>query len=112
MNTEIDISSLDDATIAKIKTIEKRCSELSNGQTVTVNLPIEIAYGWYDGINGIVHEWGHRIKHEVNWDLVKKHQDEIQQKLDAEIKEILDFSNSVADRLGVDRDEFFAEYFA
>lgn len=111
MTTKIDISSLDDITKAKIEKIEKRCHELSSGQTVTVNLPIEITYGWYDGFNGLVHEWGHDINHEVNWDLVKKHQEEIQQKLDAEIKEIMDFANSVADRLGVDRDEFFSQYF-
>ncbi len=112
MTTKIDISSLDNITKEKIEKIEKRCRELSSGQTVTVNLPIEITYGWYDGINGIVSEWGHHLKHEIDWDFVKKQEADIQNKLNAEIKEIVDFSNSVADRLSVDRDEFFLEYFA
>lgn len=112
MTTKIDISSLDEYTKEKIKTIQQRCSELADGQEVTVNLPIKIIYGWYDGISGIVHEWGHHPKHEIDWETVKQNEKEIQQKLDTEIKEILDFSNSVADRLGVDRDEFFLQYFA
>ena len=97
-----DINSLDDVTRDKIKTIQQRCSELANGQEITVNLPIKIKYGWYDGNRGIVHEWGNNLKHEIDWEIVKQNEKEIQQKLDAEIKEIVDFSNSVADRFGVD----------
>jgi hypothetical protein len=112
MTTKIDISSLDDITKEKIKAIQQRCSELANGQEITVNLPIKIEYGWFNGNNGVVSEWGHYPKDEIDWEIVKQHEKEIQHKLDTEIKEILDFSNSVADRLSVDRDEFFQQYFA
>ena len=107
MKTKIDISSLDDATKDKIAAIQKRCVELSNGQEITVNLPITIGYGWYDGENAVVHEWGSAPKYEINWEIVKKHEEDIQKKLDSEVKDIIDFSNSIADRLGVDRDDFF-----
>ena len=109
--TKIDISSLDEATKNKIVDLRKRCSELGNGEEVVVNLPIKITYGWYEGQSGLVHEWGNYPKSEINWEIVKQNEKEIQQKLDAEVKSILDFANSVADQLGVNRDDFFDQYF-
>lgn len=108
--TKIDISSLDEATKNKIFDLRKRCSELGNGEEVVVNLPIKITYGWYEG-GVVVHEWGNYPKSEINWEIVKQNEEEIQQKLDAEVKSILDFANSVADQLGVNRDNFFDQYF-
>lgn len=111
MITKIDISSLDEATKNKIVDLKKRCSELGVGEEVVVNLPITITYGWYEGRSGLVHEWGNYPKSEINWEIVKQNEKEIQQKLDAEIKSILDFSDSIADQLGVDKTEFWNQYF-
>ena len=38
--------------------------------------------------------------------------DELKTKVDAEIKNIIAFSDKIADQLGVDRSEFFDQYFA
>lgn len=112
MNTAIDISSLDEHTKNKIDEMSKRCVELYQGIEVVVNLPITLTFSWTEGETGVVDEWGNHPKSEINWDFVQKQEQELQQKMDKEVKDIIDFSNSVADRLGVDRDEFFDQYFA
>ena len=112
MTTKIDISSLDEYTKNRIEKLSKRCSELYIGIDVVVNLPITLTYTWTEGETGGVGEWGNYPKYEIDWDFVQKHEQELQQKMDKEVKDIIDFSNSVADRLGVDRDKFFDQYFA
>lgn len=108
MNTEIDISSLDEHTKNKIDEMNKRCVELYRGIEVIINLPITLTYSWTEGETGVIYD----PKSEIDWNFVEKQEQELQQKMDKEVKEIIDFADSVADRLGVDRDEFFDQYFA
>jgi hypothetical protein len=118
MTTKIDISllpllllSLDAATKEKIEVLSKRSKELGSGGEVTVNLPIKIGYVWDSGDTCEVGGWGENLKREINWDFVKSQEELIRNNINKEIKEICDFSDSVADQLGVDRVEFFNQYF-
>jgi hypothetical protein len=77
MTTKIDISSLDDATKAKIEQYHKRVSELDDVVIKPVTLDYKV---------GVI-----EIKEET--------------------KEIIRFSEEVAAKLGVDKDDLWDQYF-
>lgn len=109
MTTKIDISSLDEYTKNRIEKLGKRCSELSDGVEIVVNLTVKYNCYWTEGESCVIEEW--EPNRAIDWDFVNKQEEEFRQKIDEEIKDIVDFSNSVADRLGVDRDEMRVQYF-
>ena len=111
MNSNI-IDSLDTETRAKIENYSKRCEELSSGVSKRVNLeiPVEIAVEWISGescskikpptAKKILSSMGH----------VSNLHDALKEEVDAEIKEIVSFSDSIADKLCVDRNTFFEHF--
>lgn len=107
MNTKIDISLLDETTKAKIEKMADRCEALFKG--VEFELKIKNSFFWDADETGFACCIG---PENIDWDAIQKQQDAIVNKYNAEIKEILDFSDNCADQLGVDRSEFFDQYFA
>lgn len=114
MSTEIDISSLDEDTKNKIDEMSKRCSKLYNGVKRSTTLNVDYMVSWTAGTECDIVDIGPDIPgipFRIYWDNMENLMDDLKQEIDEEIKEIIDFANSVADRLGVDRDEFFSQYF-
>ena len=48
----------------------------------------------------------------VSENRVEKARKELKKKVDKEIKKITEFADKIADKLGVNKDEFFDQYFA
>jgi len=94
MTNKIDISSLAMSNVYtknKIEQMHKRCEELYKG------IKVDLIIRWTEG---------------TECDIVGLDIDEIKNEINKEIDNIINFSNSIADQLGVDRDEFFQQYFA
>lgn len=124
MTTKIDISSLDAETKKKIKALGKRSKEIQKGvsDSVCVTLkPIKFK---------VKAEWNERVSCDlVNFDydkgyctgaekamnynnkIIREAHEKFRKKINAEIKDIINFSEKIADKLGVDRTEFFDQYF-
>jgi hypothetical protein len=116
MTTEIDISSLDTETKTKLDYYVDLASKMVLGIPVdiTIKLNDKPRFHWDNGIEGFVsphssHE-GY-FKYNLDWDDLKKQEKVIEDKYNALIKEIIDFSNGVAGSLGVDKDDFFETFF-
>jgi len=114
MATKIDISSLDDATKNKIEQLSKRCDELIDGVQRSTTLQVDYRVIWDDGERVGIEDIGPDIPgipFKIHWDHMDKLMEDFKKEIDQEIKEIIEFSDSVADQLGVDRYDFFAQYF-
>lgn len=110
MITKIDVGSLDTYTQKRISKLKARYDELAKG--IEFDIPIEnvkIIVGWYSGSLACVQR---ADETNINWDLVKSKEDHILKKINEEIQDIMDFSDSCADRLNVDRNEFFDTVFS
>jgi len=113
MTTKIDISSLDTETKTKLDHYIDLVSKMS-----TEGIPVEITiklndtprFHWDSGMKGFVSphssEEGY-CKYNLDWNDLEKQEKAIEDKYNALIKEIVDFSDNVADSLGVDQDNFF-----
>jgi len=117
MNTKVDISLLDAETKVKLDNY----IDLVNKMT-TEGIPVDITlrltekprFDWYDGMKGSVSPHSSQegyFKYNFDWDDLEKQEKAIEDKYNALIKEIVDFSDSVADSLKIDRGEFFEEVF-
>jgi hypothetical protein len=114
MITKIDISSLDEVTKNKIKEMRKRCAELHKGVHKSVLIKVRCLINWTDGTECDVVDVGVDIPGiplKPHWGDMEKLTNDFKKEIDEEIKNIINFSNSVADKLGVDKEEFFKEYF-
>jgi hypothetical protein len=107
--TKIDISSLDNYTKDRIAKLSARTKELVSGLEVEIAVPsIKVDVNWDEGTECS----GPYIDNEsIDWDAVEKQRSAIEQRINAEIKDICDFSDYCADRLNVDHFEFFDQYF-
>jgi len=115
MTTKIDISSLDEATKNKIEQMYKRCGELNNGVQKSTTIKVDYMVGWDYGTKCYITDIGPDIPgvpFMPHWDNMEKLMNDFKNEIDEEIINIIDFANSIADQLGVDRDEFFQQYFA
>lgn len=107
--TKIDISSLDSYTQKRISKLKVRCKELEKG--ICFDIPInslKVIVGWYGGHCASIQR---ADESDINWRLVASEEDDILDKVNEEIQDIMDFADSCADRLGVDRKDFWNQYF-
>lgn len=116
MTTKIDISSLDTETKAKLEDYVKSAKELMKGIPVDITLRLidKPVFNWHDGRAGFVSphsSYECYCKYSLDWDDLEKQEKAIEDKYNALIKEIIDFSDGVADSLKVDREKFFEEFF-
>ena len=116
MNTKIDISSLDDKTKTKLETYRKLSDQLQQGIPVEITIKLNHTprFHWDDGMKGFVipnssHE-GYCI-YNLDWEDLQKQEKTIEDKYNALIQEIVDFSKTVAYSLDVDEDYFFEMFF-
>lgn len=108
MPKKIDISTLDKKTKEKIKVLSKRPRQMLNGIPVTINVSIKTNFIWNEGLSGYVED----IYQSVDWNPALKEKNKIEKKFNKEVKEIIKFSDSCAKKLGVDKDQFWHDYFA
>lgn len=116
MNTNIDISSLNAETKAKLDHYTKLSKELVEGIPVdiTIRLKEKPVFIWEDGDSGSVtpdSNYEGYFKYYLDWDDLAEQEDAANKKYNDLIKEICDFADSVADSLNVDRSEFFHSFF-
>lgn len=115
MTTKIDISSLDTETKNKLDHYVKLARELYEG------IPVEITirrkdppvFQWDEGDTGFItpNSIDESYSRYLDWDDLAKQEKAIEDKYNRLIKEICDFSDSVADTLNVDRKDFFNSFF-
>lgn len=108
MPKKIDISPLDKKTKEKIKALSKLSRQMFNGIPITINVPIKTNFIWDEGFSGYVQD----IYQRTDWNPALKEKDKIERKYNKEVKEIIKFSDSIAKKLGVDKDQFWHDYFA
>lgn len=108
MATKIDISPLDKKTKEKIKILSKRGKQMFKGVPVTLNVPVKTHFVWNEGLSGYILD----IYQMADWNPALKEKDKIEKKYNKEIKEIIKFSDSCAKKLGVDKGDFWHDYFA
>jgi hypothetical protein len=114
MTTKFDISSLDEASNSKIEKMHKRCEELSEGVQRSTTIKVDYMVDWNEGTECNIIDIGPDIPgipFNLHWDDMEKLMKELKSEIDEEIKNIIDFSESVADQLGVDKTEFWNQYF-
>lgn len=117
MTTKIDISSLDTETKAKLDHYVDLSNKMST-EGIPVDMTIKLKdkprFRWDSGIKGFVSpnscQEGY-CKYNLDWNDLEKQEKAIEDKYNALIKEIIDFSDSVADSLNVDNEKFFEEFF-
>lgn len=114
--TKIDISSLDAETKTKLDNYVKLAKELIEGVPVdiTIRLTEQPVFKWDEGDTGFVTPNSieeNYCKYNLDWEDLEKQEKTVEKKYNALIKEICDFSDSVADSLNVDRKEFFDSFF-
>lgn len=106
-NTKIDITSLDDATKAKIEQYQKRCEELDGVVEKPITLNYKVGVIW-DSLEPSAVDVGSESD---LYDQINKAEKEYLEEIKKEAKEIVKFSEEIADKLGVDRMEFWNQYF-
>lgn len=116
MTTTIDISSLDAETKTKLDHYVVLAKQLQQGIPVDITLKFaqKIKFYWSDGLEGYVSPHSDNesyCKYSLDWCDLSTQEQAIEDKYNLLIKEICDFSNSVADQLGVDRNDFFTSLF-
>lgn len=117
MTTKIDISSLDTETKTKLDHYVDLANKMMTGGIpveITIKLNNTPRFQWDDGIEGFVTPNSDNesyCKYNLDWDDIQKQEKAIEDKYNALIKEIVDFSDSVADSLGVDQEDFFEMFF-
>jgi hypothetical protein len=107
MTTKIDISSLDAATKSKIEQYHKRCCELDDVVKKPVTLNYEVGVVW----NDVEPESAEVYLESDLWFQVEKAHKEFLAEIKEETKEIIRFSEEVAAKLGVDKDDLWDQYF-
>jgi hypothetical protein len=111
----IDISSLDNDTKEKLFKYQKRCEELSEGIKRSTTINADYMVVWDMGLESTIIDIGPDIPgipFELHWDHMDELMENLKEEIDKEIKEIMKFSDEVADKLGVDRHKFFLEHLA
>ena len=115
MNTKIDISSLDAETKNKLDHYVELAQKLVEGTPVeiTIRLKEPPVFQWEEGNTGFLtpNNFDESVTRYIDWDDLAKQEKAIENKYNLLIKEICDFSDSVADSLNVDRKEFFDSFF-
>ena len=123
MNTKIDISSLDAETKKKIKALGKRSKQIQNGVSEAVSItfkPIKfkVEAEWDEGDSCYLVDFDYdryygkadkAFNHIAK--TIRDAHENFKKKIDAEIKTITAFSDKIADKLGVNRNDFFDQYF-
>lgn len=107
---KIDLSPLNATTKKKIEKLKKRIGELYKGVnkeiTIPMNMKFSITSHWTDGMEGYVYV-SKPCAEQKCIALTKKYTKEINK----EIKEILNFSDSIAKKLKVDKEVFWNRVF-
>jgi hypothetical protein len=117
MTTKIDISSLDAETKTKLDYyIDLSNKMMEEGISVDINIKLrdKPRFCWSDGITGFLSpdsSQGNYCKYNLDWEDLEKQENAIKDKYNSLIKEIIEFSDSVADSLKVDNEKFFEEFF-
>lgn len=117
MTTKIDISSLDDNTKTKLDHYVDLANKMMTGGIpveITIKLNDTPRFHWDDGMEGYLTPHSCQegyFKYNLDWDDLEKQEKAIEDKYNALIKEIVDFSDSVADSLKADRTDFFEMFF-
>ena len=119
--TKIDISSLDAETKNKIEQYSERCQELDAVVERPIVLNCKIGVIWDDrwadaektyAIIGIAEPTIVDVVDESGiWDQIRKEEEKFLAEIKKETQEIVNFSNKIADQLGVNREEFWDQYF-
>ena len=117
MATKIDISSLDNNTKTKLDHYVDLANKMMTGGIpveITIKLNDTPRFHWDDGMEGYVTPNSIEesyCKYNLDWEDLQKQEKAIEDKYNALIKEIVDFSDSVADSLKADRTDFFEMFF-
>ena len=116
--TKIDISSLDVETKNKLDYYVDLTNKMEEGIPVDININFKLSnkphFKWDYGMTGFLSPNSSQegyCKYNLDWEYLKNQENAIEDKYNSLIKEITDFSDSVADSLKVDREEFFEEFF-
>ena len=104
---KIDISSLDSATKQKIEQYHKRCFELDNVVEKPITLNCQVGVIW-DSLEPTPVDV---VSEKDLWDQINKAQEEFLEEIKKEAKEIVQFSDEIALKLGADKLEFWNQYF-
>lgn len=112
MATKINIGLLDKKTKDKIKQYHERCEELYEGVTKKLTNDVEVMVNWTEGEESTIIDMGELDDGSVSENRVEKARQELKEKVDKEIKKIIEFADKIADKLGVNKDKFFNQYFA
>jgi hypothetical protein len=116
MTTTIDISSLDAETRTKLDHYVVLAKQLQQGIPVDITLKFaqKIKFYWSDGLEGYVSPHSDNegyCKYSLDWCDLSTQEQAIEDKYNLLIKEICDFSDSVAASLKVDGTKFFNTFF-
>lgn len=122
--TKIDISSLDAETKKKIKELGKRSKQIQKGVSKTVfvtpkTIKFKVEAEWDEGDSCYLvdfdYDKGYCLKAEKamnhNDKIIREAHENFKKEIDAEIKSIITFSDKIANKLGVNKDDFFDQYF-
>jgi len=116
MNVKFDISTLDTYTQNRIAKLSVRTKELFHGVDFNISVPVKATVRWDQGLEcyvlGLDENSFNLFLNGFDWEFIENTEIDITKKINEEIKDISDFSDSCADRLGVDRLEFFNQHFA
>lgn len=103
---KIDISSLDSATKQKIEQYHKRCCELDGVVEKPITLNCQVGVIW----DGVEPDSVDVASEKDLWNQINKAQEEFLEEIKKEAKEIVQFSDEIALKLGVDKLEFWDQY--
>ena len=105
--SKIDISSLDAETKNKIEQYSERCQELDDLVERPIVLNCKIGVNWSGSLEPTIVDV---VDESYIWDQIRKEEKKFLAEIKKETQEIVNFSNKIADQLGVNREEFW-DYF-
>lgn len=100
----MDLRKLNKEEREKLEKLSKRSKDLENGININIKMNIQAQFIWQEGTSGSVG----RPDLYSSFEPMRKKAEE---KINKEIEEIINFSNSCADKIGIDRNEFWRDYF-
>ena len=99
-----DLRKLSKEEREKLKKLSKISKDIEMGINVNIKMNIQVKFIWREGTRGYVSEPDLYNSFEP----IRK---EAEKKINKEIEGIIKFSNSCADKIGIDRNEFWRDYF-
>lgn len=106
--TQIDISSLDQATQDKIAACRSRCLELLEGVYREMDMKWRIGVHWRGGEEANLIE----LQNQPDWDAINQAEENFLVEIQNEVNQIVEFCNHLADQLGVDPNYVWNRFFA